>query len=503
MVPVRKPGRPLSSCPHPASKPCTCGAVTAAIPRKQKCGCGSSEKSEKGTSKPEVEDEPDVLTTSPGGDSRAGASSFRVQKPAPRRGSTRKPSMDPAGLEKMDPAQLNILPAFNGPSSASVGVDKSPTDIMNGTPSYGGVGIAAADSTYTAHPMMYPMFPQPMPSPMMHSGPLTPTTNGRHSTASNGHKAASATPSQGSCCGGGGARADSEEGTEPLSISKAPSTVSDDVDKPAKSCCSSKKTANNNSHSNMTAPLASAATSMQAQQQHHAAMMMSPFQIPMPVPNGMYPFYPHPTVFTYPPQYGTFMQPLQPDQWRQMMAAFSFGQAPPQPTFDMNGAAPTPGAYSTTPELQNKNSGTSHHCTCGESCNCVGCAAHPYNEATQSYVRSAWNSMMEEQTNGSRPTTNGHNHHETSASHTPNETTAASAVPGGGAGPGSEPHTPSDATSVLAEEQTLSANDFFFVSYPFDSCAGDTASCPCGDDCQCIGCVIHNNPGPEEITQTS
>lgn len=60
------------------------------------------------------------------------------------------------------------------------------------------------------------------------------------------------------------------------------------------------------------------------------------------------------------------------------------------------------------------------------------------------------------------------------------------------------PQTPSEAASGMSEEQTLSANDFFFVSYPFgDSCAGDTASCPCGDDCQCIGCVIHGNPSTD------
>ena len=54
----------------------------------------------------------------------------------------------------------------------------------------------------------------------------------------------------------------------------------------------------------------------------------------------------------------------------------------------------------------------------------------------------------------------------------------------------------------MSEEQTLSANDFFFVSYPFDdTCGGEMASCPCGDDCQCLGCVIHNNSGPDEETE--
>jgi hypothetical protein len=57
-------------------------------------------------------------------------------------------------------------------------------------------------------------------------------------------------------------------------------------------------------------------------------------------------------------------------------------------------------------------------------------------------------------------------------------------------------HTPSSSTSGTGEEQSLSASDFFFVNYPFasDGCGGDTQSCPCGDDCQCLGCTIHNQP---------
>jgi hypothetical protein len=40
------------------------------------------------------------------------------------------------------------------------------------------------------------------------------------------------------------------------------------------------------------------------------------------------------------------------------------------------------------------------------------------------------------------------------------------------------------------------------VTYPFsEACMGEMASCPCGDDCQCLGCVVHGNavntvPGP-------
>ncbi|KAK6841009.1 hypothetical protein PG989_005647 [Apiospora arundinis] len=43
LIAVRKPGRPLRQCPHPAGRPCSCHrhpqSVTAALPRKPKCDC--------------------------------------------------------------------------------------------------------------------------------------------------------------------------------------------------------------------------------------------------------------------------------------------------------------------------------------------------------------------------------------------------------------------------------------------------------------------------------
>ncbi|KAF4338296.1 copper-sensing transcription factor [Fusarium beomiforme] len=229
-------------------------------------------------------------------------------------------------------------------------------------------------------------------------------------------------------------------------------------------------------------------------------MMMSPFPTPIMMPNGMYAYYPQPTVFTYPPQYGSYLQPLQPEQWRQVMATMTFaGQGGMPSPFGMHGATPFPAPNAS--QTPHSATGTSHQCSCGASCECVGCAAHPYNEATQNYVRSAWQSMMDTgythvngHGNGEAPTTNGHS-----------VSTSTTSVPPIGSTDGTvspiAPQTPSEAASGISEEQALSANDFFFVSYPFgESCAGEEASCPCGDDCQCLGCVIHGNS--ESVLET-
>jgi hypothetical protein len=221
-------------------------------------------------------------------------------------------------------------------------------------------------------------------------------------------------------------------------------------------------------------------------------MMMSPFASPVILPNGMYHYFPQPTIFTYPPQYGSYMQPLQPEQWRQFMSTMNYSQPPNPSAVDMRATMPLP--IFGTPET---SAGTTHQCTCGDGCQCVGCASHPYNEATQNYVRSAWNSMMEDGQNGHKPYINGNGDasREVSGHGSSNGVDPAFKSQGDGTISPPAPQTPSDVASN--DEQTLSASDFFFVTYPFgDSCAGETASCPCGDDCQCIGCVIHNNPGP-------
>lgn len=477
MVPVRKPGRPLSSCPHPSSKPCSCGAVTAAIPRKQKCGCGPSDNDDSKTKSDN--EESDTVTTAPA-DAKVSNPNFRVQK-ASRRGSTRKPSVDPAGLERMDSSQLNLVSGFDGSHSNPTAMSSGPPTPMGGIPPYSALGMTPTDS-FGNQPMVFPMFPQAMQPAMMANGHSTTTSNGA-TPAVNGSSMAA--PTKGSCCGGGNTNGNTTKTVPTPEAMPSPEPKT-------KSCCSSK-----NADTDTKSPPVPATPIFTPQQQH--GMMMSPFPTPMPMAHGMYPFFPQPTIFTYPPNFGTYMQPLQPEQWRQMMAAFSYGQPAPANGFEMPPAAPTPAVppYSPAQESSPKV-GTSHQCTCGEGCQCVGCAAHPYNDATQEYVRSAWNSMMEDQPHTSRGFVKGH-HYESSTSNTPNDTTAAATAQGDSNGTATGPHTPSDAASSLNEEQTLSANDFFFVSYSLgDACAGDGASCPCGDDCQCIGCVIHGNPPLEE-----
>ncbi|GKT44214.1 protein GRISEA [Colletotrichum spaethianum] len=524
MVPVRKPGRPLSTCPHPPARGCGCGSVTAAIPRKQKCGCGSS------TGTPTTESSSSVVKAeSPASDAppmspTKAPASFRVQKTAAKSAS-RKQSFDPANLERMDAANINILPPYD---MAQANHMPHANGTMPGMPAlrpgmeYGAMPIMGGVNGGFHQPIMYPMFPQHMPGPMFPHGATMsmPRTNGASSTTSaptpasipapvvtanggsccsgktNGAvKPAPPPPSLtsastgGSCCSGPG----KAEGTstQPSSVSSSPKTQPKSK---TGGCCSSKPPTIDtnvvtNGHHHMSNGHMSPSPS--------SAIAMSPFQTPIGLPQGMYHSYFQPTIFTYPPQYGSFMSPLQPEQWKQTMEALQYGQPVPQPAAYNMPPNPLFASDGTTPTIPES---TSHTCGCGDGCQCVGCAAHPYNDATQDYVRSAYFSMQEDSygmTNGVNGT-NGHS--EAVIANSTGSRGVETPTNGEAGGSPPAPQTPSDTTSGLSEEQALSASDFFFVTYPFsgEGCAGETLSCPCGDDCQCLGCSIHNtSPIPE------
>lgn len=504
MVPVRKPGRPLSTCPHPASRPCSCAAVTAAIPRKQKCHCGTSN-----TDSPDVKSEtetPTPLDSTPASPTKAPPShANRIQKAAHRGSSHSRLSIDASGLQRMDMNQLNIMsPSDSRPRKPSI-TSNGQTTPITGMAAYGAVASPSTTEPFTPQSMMFPMFPQPIPPPLAQPQTIDQLQNG-HSISLNAEpslangSAASHTAKRGGCCGGGGTPTNTTTAvrTQP----NGTSTGHTNGVPQAKSCCAPQTEPNSSGQNGIMRPSPDLKSTM-----------MSNIPMPMSLPHGMYPYFPQPSIFAYPPQYGSYLQPLQPEQWRQVMAALAMNhqQQPLQQQQHIeqhngpNGFNMPPAMNFPPPATPGGSAWTSHQCDCGESCQCIGCATHPYNEATQDYVRSAWNAVHEDGrrmsvgANGAS-TVAANGHHENGHGSLVNGSTATNGVPRqvtnsveGTVSP-TAPQTPSEGGSTTAEDQALSESDFFFVSYPFgDSCAGETASCPCGDDCQCIGCVIHGN----------
>ncbi|QUC16282.1 uncharacterized protein UV8b_00523 [Ustilaginoidea virens] len=504
MVPVRKPGRPLSSCPHPSSRPCACAAVTAAIPRKQKCRCGTSN-----TASPAHATDNDASSraTTPPSPSKHGHAGFRVHKQGTKSTSCRKQSVDIAGLQRMDTSQLNVMPPYNGLTAQQMRTTDGSTTPMSDASLYGTMAMAPSDGSVVTSQANFPLFPYTMPpSTIPAPGNPEPAADGETDGPANGSGTSSSRAAK-SCCGssGGGQKSSLQIDIPPGPT--PPPSAKDKAEQKAESCCSPQPSYN--------AHIKESTAGIMSPPGIHfppsPAMMHHPFEQGVAMGNGLYPFYAQPSIFNYPPQYGSYMQPLQPEQWRQFMAAMTFGQPGACPPFAMAGAVP----MQQPPTTPNGSAWTSHHCSCGDSCQCIGCAAHPYNEATKNYVRSAWNTLREDSdkgppahANGNGSTLNGpaaiasgsngsNGEHEEMANGASHGTSTPNTVNPDGTWSPVAAQTPSDAASGISEEQALSASDFFFVSYPFDdACAGQGSSCPCGDDCQCIGCTIHNISGP-------
>ncbi|KAI9644467.1 hypothetical protein NHQ30_006488 [Ciborinia camelliae] len=480
MVPVRKPGRPLSACPHPKDQNCNCASILAAIPRNQACYCGTNTT---------VSTPPTSLQrlNSISGLTSPTQPTFKVHKTASRLPASRKQSFDPVNLERMDLNQVNMFPFDQQPQKMQI---IPPNAYHMSTPQPYGFG----PPQYSLTQQQYAHLPlQLLPSMPSLGGTISDIrTNG----FTNGHVSldqvvesphGQITPKMngGSCC--------------------APSTPAsphhiDNVNTNASSCCDSKR----NTHSRTpsitntvsefptTTPIPKSCCSSKnktptAQNSQTNTLSMNP-----PIPQGgflmdntMYSQY-SPTVFTYPATYGSYQNPLQPAAWRQGVRDMNYNHIQGQQSIST-----TPLTFGPNPLPQNLE--TVHTCGCGDSCQCVGCAAHPYNDATRQHVFSAWESMQVE----AEMYNNGHanGRMDGNGKNTPTSTQTQDMIKENPTSP--PPATPSSTTSGTAEEQNLSASDFFFVNYPFtadDGCGGDTHSCPCGDDCQCLGCTIHRVP---------
>lgn len=487
MVPVRKPGRPLSACPHPRDRPCSCGSVTAAIPKKQACHCGSSST----TPDHAASHIPDQSPTEPTSPSRG---AFKVQKPSARPHSTRKQSFDVSNFDRIDMNNVNV-------------VSSRPTNTMP-VMYPNGYAVTGNPQDYGFVPQYVNFQPPDFKVPMQHPQFISSEVSARMNILNNSiDHAVLNNPfdiPNGAING-----TENTAASKPI-VTATPGTAKatdDDAKLPANgnSCCATKEPTH--SHSSSTAssisepqePAVSSCCSskpsgvVKEEQPSNDSIfttLSSQTDDQMLLGNGtafntvFYPQYiPQGGVFTYPPTYGSFNNPLEPSAWRQTAQSNGHGSSNAQASSKSDvtdfGLASAASAKDTV-----------HTCHCGDGCQCVGCAAHPYNDATQKYVRSAYTSMAEDAPSR-EPYANGSatvaRSVDVNGSHGTDAVTSPTA------------HTPSSATSTNGEEQNLSAADFFFVNYSFPECGGDTESCPCGDDCQCIGCTIHNLPAVSTV----
>ncbi|KGO72641.1 hypothetical protein PITC_056270 [Penicillium italicum] len=152
-----------------------------------------------------------------------------------------------------------------------------------------------------------------------------------------------------------------------------------------------------------------------------------------------------------------------------------------------------------------------HDCSCGEDCQCLGCAAHPFNTTTRKHVQEMGAMIT---SNGDDKNSEVINPYQSSPYQggTPSTTpfpyfmqSSPSMDHGFQSMPFdsySDPNStlPSGYSSPLSanhhlNQQLMHPSEYYTLEYPVglpSACSDMTGSCQCGSDCNCVGCLTHS-----------
>ena len=160
------------------------------------------------------------------------------------------------------------------------------------------------------------------------------------------------------------------------------------------------------------------------------------------------------------------------------------------------------------------NSDPIHNCSCGDNCQCLGCASHPFNNTTRQHVQEMGllvafdgeDRAVENMNGYQTPSLQGRQHSATQLDypytnfshafnngtqhlmmHSYGEQNQTSRILGNGY---SSP--PAD---YLSEQQFMEPSEYYTLEYPVglpSGCSDVTGNCQCGNDCNCVGCFTHS-----------
>lgn len=225
------------------------------------------------------------------------------------------------------------------------------------------------------------------------------------------------------------------------------------------------------------------------------------------------PLVPQTTVYNMPATYATAENPLTQRQqaYFQQNGHFYSQNVPHYAPLGVVGSA-APSAEG------NAVLSLTHSCTCGPSCQCVFCVAHPYNATTRDRVQTLAHLLPDETEYVPRSPLQASfkPRFQTSAESSPmvpatnrmhiNEILHPSDLSQ------STPFSPADFGSEIYQEipngslgevtqPAISSAEYLTMAYDYNPmelgrCTDATGTCRCGDDCTCIGCWTHS--GHEE-----
>ena len=222
------------------------------------------------------------------------------------------------------------------------------------------------------------------------------------------------------------------------------------------------------------------------------------------------------TLYTMPPNYATADNPLNPRQLSYLQQDPLYSQRVPE-------NAPHGLIGLVAPSAEGNIRGSPiHNCKCGANCQCVGCAAHPYNESTRHRVQDLVHLLLHPNEDGnyqtgSRPGSQPHSSCDLTYDTTTSDINRMSTTiyptsisnlslpttptPLGTSAQTSMGNCTSQALipSTIGESHSFvsSSSDYYTVEFNLgsmesrDGCTDVTGACRCQTGCNCIGCCFH------------
>lgn len=210
---------------------------------------------------------------------------------------------------------------------------------------------------------------------------------------------------------------------------------------------------------------------------------------------------------SYLPRYNSGIQPTTPMsfQYQNSSNGLGFAHASMQPLLSSN---PQSLAYAPPPT---PNTDKPHDCNCGDNCQCLGCATHPFNETTRQHVQEMGALVSVDGDEPNWEARNGYHNppfpglsgaslmdysfagicndvqndiQQNRLQQYPERTTDPDLSNGYSSPAG---YTPGPPLMTPSEYYTLE----YSVGLP-NSCSDLTGTCQCGSDCSCVGCLTHS-----------
>ena len=211
---------------------------------------------------------------------------------------------------------------------------------------------------------------------------------------------------------------------------------------------------------------------------------------------------PQTTLYPLPPNYATAQNPMTAGQ-HSIHQQTTFANAQTVPSYAPAGLS----GFAASPTNGTALFESMHNCTCGSACQCLFCAVHPYNSATLQQVHNLAHHLPI-----------GPDYPSLSTSHSPQSSQAAISP---SYQPPEQRYVPPQyqPTSISSNSALVSANlpsvlhypnapqsdpQYFTLTYQINpdeilSCTDISGSCKCGDDCACVGCLTHTGHTGEPL----